>query len=389
MKIGFFSDSYKPYLSGVVKSIESFKSEMEVLDHEVYIFAPDYPEVQKQDNIYRFRSIPVPTNNEFRLAVPLSNSLLSEVKKLQLDIIHTHSPFLMGWLGKSVARKLDIPLVFTYHTLYEEYAHYAPLGKDIARWLAVKYSKEYCQSCDLVISPSDFVNRRLKSYGIPTPLLTIPTGIDLKPYRERKNKGGWIREKYNIGSNEKILLFVGRLGQEKNVSFLIRALRKIIDSLPDIRLIMVGDGPERNNLLNLANKLSLADRVVFTGKQEPDKVIEFYLAADLFVFPSVTETQGLVILEAMAGGLPVVAINAAGSTSMIDDGHNGLLVKEEEYLFARGVIELITHEMRYNMFKNNALKKAENYSIRNMALRLLDGYSSLVKNNKFQDIVTK
>jgi len=142
-------------------------------------------------------------------------------------------------------------------------------------------------------------------------------------------------------------------------------------------------------LQNLAGSLSLSDRVIFAGKQEPDRVVDYYLAADLFVFPSVTETQGLVILEAMAGGLPVVAINAAGSSSMVNDGLDGLLVKEDEHLFARAVIELITHEVRYNLLKTNALRKAEEHSIRNMTLRLLEGYSSLIEDNKIQEIVTK
>lgn len=383
MKIGFFTDSYKPYLSGVVKSIELFSSEIEKADHEVYIFAPDYPDAKNQDHIYRFMSLPVPTNRDFRVAIPLSNNVLQTAKKIGLDIVHTHSPFLMGRLGRYVARKLRIPLIFTYHTLYEEYAHYAPVGKELARKLAVKYSRDYCQSCDLVITPSKFVEGKLRSYRITTPLDTIPTGIDLKKYEKTKYLN--IRDEYQLMDKDKILLFVGRLGLEKNVSFLIDSFKIITDSLSNVKLIIIGDGSERNRLEEQTNNLMLNNKVIFAGWQEPDRVIDFYKNSDLFVFPSLTETQGLVSLEAMAGGLPVVAANVAGSTSMIDDGLNGLLIKPDIYLFAQGVIDLLTHETRYNLFTKNAFKKAEELSIEKMAAKLLQSYEEIsrVKANKF------
>lgn len=376
MKIGFFTDSYKPYMSGVVKSIDLFTAELLKLGHDVYIFAPNYPDVERKKNVYRFKSVPAPTNPGFRLAIPISNRVVQEVKELRLDIIHTHSPFLMGWLGRYVARKLDLPLVFTYHTLYEEYAHYAPVGKELARRLAIKYSRDYCQSCDLVIAPTKFVEKVLKDYQITTRLKTVATGIDLTPYRE--NDASWVREEYQIHDKEKVLLFVGRLGQEKNVTFLLKAFRKVLDSITNVRLLLVGDGPERGKLERMVEQFSLNDKVIFAGRQEPVKVVDYYLASDLFVFPSVTETQGLVTLEAMAGGLPVVAVNAAGSTVMVDDGLNGLLVKADQYLFAEAVIELLTHETRYNLFRKNALKKAEQLSIENMTAELLAGYREII-----------
>ncbi|MDI3547019.1 MAG: 1,2-diacylglycerol 3-alpha-glucosyltransferase [Halanaerobiales bacterium] len=376
MRIGFFTDSYKPYMSGVVKSIDLFTAELLKLGHDVYIFAPNYPDAERKKNVYRFKSVPAPTNPGFRLAIPISNRVVQEVKELRLDIIHTHSPFLMGWLGRYVARKLDLPLVFTYHTLYEEYAHYAPVGKELARRLAIKYSRDYCQSCDLVIAPTKFVEKVLKDYQITTRLKTVATGIDLTPYRE--NDASWVREKYQIHDKEKVLLFVGRLGQEKNVTFLLKAFRKVLDSITNVRLLLVGDGPERGRLERMVEQISLNDKVIFAGRQEPVKVVDYYLASDLFVFPSITETQGLVTLEAMAGGLPVVAVNAAGSTVMVDDGFNGLLVKADQYLFAEAVIELLTHETRYNLFRKNALKKAEQLSIENMTAELLAGYREII-----------
>lgn len=381
MKIGFFTDSYKPYLSGVVKSIESFTTELRKQGHCVYIFAPDYPEVKKQENEYRFVSLPVPTNTDFRLAIPLSKKILPEIRRLNLDIIHTHSPFLMGRLGRYIARKLNIPLVFTYHTLYDQYIHYVPIARRLARRLTIKYCRDYSQSCDLIITPTDFVQQVLWDHKIVTKMLTVPTGINLRAYRfDSEKQQEKIKRKYGIADKERVLLFVGRLGEEKNVSFLLKSYKYIVDSLFDTRLVIVGDGPQKAWLKRLAEELHIADNVVFTGKQESERVVYFYQLADLLLFPSITETQGLVTLEAMAGGAPVIAIDAAGSSSMIDNGVNGILVKGDKNLFAQATIELLTNEMKYRIMKKNALKKAEELSINKMTQRLLHAYQGLLSN---------
>jgi 1,2-diacylglycerol 3-alpha-glucosyltransferase len=376
MKIGFFTDSYKPYVSGVVKSIELFSEQLKKEGHEVYIFAPDYPGVKLKENIFRFKSIPAITSPEFRLAIPFSLKIMQSVRSLNIDIIHTHSPFLMGWLARYIAKRLNIPLVFTYHTLYEKYIHYVPVGHELARKLTVKYCKEFCQTCDLLITPTDYVQKILESYNINTPIKTVSTGIDLLPYYKRN--GLSIRGKYGIRDDEKVLLFVGRLGQEKNVEFLLKSFKLVVDSLANTRLIMVGDGPQKKKLMKMKDDLFLFDKLIFAGHQEPEMVTEFYLASDLFVFPSITETQGLVTIEAMAGGLPVVAVNAAGSSVMVDDGLNGLLVKEDEHLFAETIIDLLTHDKRYNFFVKNAIKKAEEFSIENMTGRLIKEYEEIL-----------
>lgn len=372
MKIGFFTDSYKPYISGVVKSIDSFTAQLEEQGHQVFIFAPDYPGAGYCEKVYRFKSLPAPTYPSFRLAIPFSNGLLQEVSRLNLDLIHTHSPFLMGWLGRYVARKMDIPLVFTYHTLYEEYVYYFPIVRDFARKLAIKYSKDYCQSCDLVITPSQYVNNKLRCYRVSTLLKTISTGVDLQPYRDTESE--WVREKYQLNPAERLLLFVGRLGREKNIRFLLTAFKTVTESLNNVKLLLVGDGPDYQHLTEESERMGLRDRVIFAGWQAHAQVIAYYLAADLFVFPSVTETQGLVTIEAMAGGLPVIAVDAAGSSDMVDDGVNGLLVKHDSQLFALSIIDLLTNDTRYKVLRKNALKKAEEYSIQNMTKRLLAGY---------------
>ncbi len=383
MKIAFFTDSYKPYLSGVVKSIDTFKVELERQGHQVYIFAPDYPSVEEQEGVFRFTSLPTPIQGDFRLAVPFSNRIVADLRRLEPDIIHTHTPFLMGWLARFVANKLQIPLVFTYHTLYEEYAHYFPFVKNMAKGFISKYSYNYCQSCDLVISPSSFVENKLHSNGITVPMRTIPTGINLQAYDNREK--GDIRDEYGLSKDDKVLLFVGRLAQEKNIFFLLKAFQLIADSISNLHLILVGSGPEKANLQKEAVSLGISSQVIFAGGQDPERVIDFYHDADLFVFPSKTETQGLVILEAMAGGLPVVAVNAAGSTSNINDGINGILVKEDKFLFAQAVIDLLGDTETYECLKRNVCKDVKQLSIEKMTARLLNSYQKIVENieNKF------
>ncbi len=377
MKIGFFTDSYRPYMSGVVKSIDSFSKNLRAKGHEVFIFAPDYPDRKdKDDNIYRFKSLPTFSGTNFRLAIPFTTKLLSGIDKFDLDIIHSHSPFLLGWLGKIIARKNNIPLVFTYHTLYEKYAHYIPLAPELIKKLAVKHTNRYCSACSVIITPSDYVQEKLKMRGINIPMITIPTGIEIDEYRNRENKN--IRGKYGIDDKDKVLLFVGRLGEEKNVEFLLNTFREIKNKIKGVKLMLVGDGPRKKKLEKLSQIYAIQDLVIFTGWQPPEKVIDFYLASDLFIFPSKTETQGLVTLEAMAAGLPVVAVNAAGSKKMVDDGEDGFLVKAEERVFSAAVIDLLTHEKKYNIFAHNARRKGEKYSMSNLTDKLIATYKGLL-----------
>lgn len=380
VKIVFFTDSYKPYLSGVVKSIDTFRTELARQGHEVYIFAPNYPSVEEQEGVYRFTSLPIPAQSDFRLAIPFSNKILADLRRLKPDIIHTHTPFLMGWLARFVANKLGIPLVFTYHTLYDEYAHYFPFVKKKAKGFITRYCFNFCQTCDLVISPSNFVERRLHSNGTTVPIWTIPTGINLQAYNKRQKAD--IREKYGLTNEDKILLFVGRLAQEKNILFLLKSFQIIAKSIAGLRLILVGNGPEKANLQKEAVSLGISNQVIFAGGQQPERVIDFYHNADLFVFPSVTETQGLVILEAMAGGLPVVAVNAAGSTSIVKDGLNGLLVEEDKFLFAQAVIELLGETETYEHLKKNVYKEVKKLSIEKMTVKLLDSYHRIIEINE-------
>lgn len=379
MRIGIFTDSYKPYTSGVVTSITTFKDELTRLGHEVYIFAPSYPNYNEpEDNVFRFFSVPSPTNPDYSLAIPVYPGLNMIVKRLRLDIIHVQSPFTMGRVGLHYARKYKIPLVITYHSRYDQYVHYVPLAQELAKEVTIKYSSSFCNHCDHVVVPSQDIMEIIQEFEVNKPITVIPTGIPL--YKFEGGNSAWLRENYDIPAQNKILLFVGRLTKEKNLPFLIKAFKRINAQIPDTTLVLTAQGPLEAELKNLCKNLGLNDGdVIFTGALPFETLVNVYHSADLFVFASLTETQGLVVTEAMAAGLPVVAVRASGVQDMVDDGLDGILTNENMDEFVAAVCRVLGDEDLYDELKMNAYRKAEMLSSRNMALKMEDLYTKLLE----------
>ncbi|MCG8400174.1 MAG: glycosyltransferase family 4 protein [Firmicutes bacterium] len=373
LKIGVFTDSYRPYTSGVVRSIETFAEELQAQGHETYIFAPDYPNSPKhEEKVFRFLSVPAPTNNAFSLAVPVSTRLRPTLKKLGLDIIHVHSPFMLGRVGARWARKLHLPLIFTFHTLYDQYVHYIPFGQNITRELTKKFCADFCNNCDQVIVPTGVIAGHLKNWGVNSNIRVIPTGIKLADFRkEQKN---WLYKKFNIDPACRIIISVGRLGKEKNFSFLIDSYKQICSANPDTKLVLVGNGPEKDNLEKQCRRLGIADRVVFTGILTGEETALAYNSAHIFIFASVTETQGLVIGEAKTAGLPVVAVKAFGVSEMVEDGVDGFLTDLDMNQFVGAVNKLLVDEKLRQVMGRNAAGNAEMISSLNCTGKLIDSY---------------
>lgn len=379
MRIGIFTDSYKPYTSGVVTSITTFKEELEKLGHDIFIFAPNYHHYRDYEkDVFRFFSIPAPTNPDYALAVPISPRLNLTVRKLELDIVHVHSPFLLGRWGAKCARRFNLPLVFTYHTLYDQYVHYVPVAQELARDLAIKYSRWFCNQCDLVITPTTEVEHLVRGYGIRAPIRVIPTGVPIHKFHNRHP--GWLRQNWHIPADAQVCLFVGRLTLEKNLDFLIEAFQLVKKDSPRAVLVIVAGGPLEEELKHLTVSLGLRleQDVIFTGKLPFENLIDAYFDADLFTFASVTETQGLVLIEAMAAGLPVIAVRAYGVEDMVDDGVNGYLVAHNREEFANRVVQLLKDESRRRGFSAQALIKAKQMSSHAMAKKLEAEYMELL-----------
>jgi len=385
MKIGIFTDSYRPYTSGVVRSIETFTHEYIKKGHEVYIFGPDAPFSQnrskREQGIFRFLSVPAPTFSEYAIPIPVSPQLRYTLKKLQLDIIHVQSPFLLGRLGARMAKKFKIPLVFTYHTLYDQYVHYFPFAKTTSRKVVQYISRDFCNKCDLVITPSSPIKSYLKRMGVNTSIKVIPTGLYLDEFSNTNNK--WLRQNFPIMENDNILLFVGRLGKEKNLIFLLKSFEKVLEKHCNVKLVLIGSGPLENHLRNLCRNMNIEDKVIFTGLLPREKIVHAYASADIFTFPSITETQGLVIGEAKASGLPVIAINAFGTSDMVIHGEDGFLCKPSQEEFSSYIINLLDNHELYQNMQQRALENSTYLSSSYCAENMLNEYKHLLKKQRF------
>lgn len=382
MKIGVFTDSYLPYTSGVVRSIETFSNELNALGHQIYIFAPSYPGYKNENDgkIFRFMSIPAPTNPEFTLAVPFYPGLKETINRLNLDIIHVHSPFLMGRLGARYARHINVPLVFTFHTLYDKYVHYVPIGQSITRGITRKVCRDFCNRCDMVIVPTPATVNYLKELNVKSPVHCVPTGIKVEEFESADP--GWLRRRYNIPENNTVLLFVGRLGLEKNIYFLLECLASVVNTNKAVKLVLVGNGPERENIQKRAEMMGIDSHIIFTGTLAKKDVCKAYAGADIFLFASVTETQGLVVGEAKAAGLPVVAVKAFGVSDMVKDGVDGYLTSQDKKEFTSKVRFLLDNPNVRREMGFLALKNAKKISSRNCALKLTEVYENLIKDKK-------
>lgn len=377
MNIAIFTEAYHPIINGVVISIETFKKELQKLGHRVYIFTPEIPGYQDiEEGIFRFFSLPYPVRIEYRLTLPLPLKIFKEFKNLKIDIIHSQHPFFTGKIALSLAKKENIPLVFTYHTQYDKYTHYVPLPQNILKKLVIVWVKNYCNQCDLIISPSERIKEMIKSYNVKKPVEVVPTGINLKEFENLDREK--VRKAYNISENEKVLVFAGRLAKEKNIEFLLEIFKMISLELSDIWFLIVGGGPEEENLKNLARKMNIKN-VIFTGYLPKLQVFNCFSAADIFVFSSLTETQGLVLLEAMASYLVPVVLKGPGVEEVITEGVDGFLCPPDKNYFKEKIIKLILDKNLYYKMSQAARKKAEKFSSASLAKKLENIYKSLLR----------
>ncbi len=307
MRAGFFTEVYHPIVNGIVASIDGLASGLRALGHEVYCFAPHAPGYEEHDGpVFRMPSLPLPTSAPYRLTVPLVSRRNRHAIINRLDILHAHSPFVTGWMAVRYARRLRIPLVYTYHTQLEEYAHYVPFDAHATRRAASTLTRNFANLADAVIVPTQSMREHLTRIGVTVRVEVIPSGIDLSHFGSG-SRNAVLRRKLGIRNGERMLLFVSRLAREKNVELLIDAVRA--GTVP-LRLVIAGDGPERASLEARCAESGIADRVLFLGEVERNELPDLYASADAFVFPSVTETQGLVLVEALAAGTLVIAADA-------------------------------------------------------------------------------
>lgn len=357
MNIAIFSDTYSPQVNGVVSSILTLEKKLREQGHQVYVFTISHPEAPKYEPyVHRMASIPFVFLKDHRVGIMYSNKAVKEVKKLKLDVILSQTEFSMGMFARLISKKLDIPIIHTYHTVYEDYMHYVSKGISLSPNIARKYSKVFCNHVDGIVAPTKKTEKLLRSYGVKKTIRIIPTGIDFTPFcpesytNEEVEK---LKDIFKIPKDHPIVLFVGRVAKEKSIDVLIKAMPKLLEQVPDARLVIVGDGPERLALEELAANLGVRDQVIFTGMQPWRTIGRMYQLGDVFVSASVTETQGLTFAEAMAAGLPVIAMEDESIAGFVRDGYNGQLFHNSDEL-AMQLVRVLSDKTYRQLLSDNA-----------------------------------
>lgn len=376
MKIGFFTDGYLPQINGVATSVEELHESLEERKHSVYVIAPKFPQYKdKNPRVFRLKSFRLYRNPELRLSYMFPDKIFQKVLKIDFDIIHGFSGGSIPSLGLALAKLKRKPYVFTYNTRLNHYTHYVLGGKLIRPKYVEKVVELYCNVCDHVIAPADYVKKELIAFGVKKPITVIPNGVNTKRFKPLKSN--FLKENLKLKSNDKLILYVGRIAKEKSVDFLIKTFAKISKKNKNLYLVIVGDGPERKNLEKLVQKLSLQNHILFLGFIDHKKLSSVYNSADLFVFGSTTETQGMVVLEAMASGAAVLTVKDRVFEEFIDDGRDGFLVEREEKIFAQTIVNLLKDEKLLKTIRENARKKALKFSLEEIAKRFENLYKSL------------
>lgn len=335
--IGIFTDSYRPEINGVVTSIAGTVDALRRRGHRVIVVAPAHDGAAERDpDVFRLRSVPFPFYQQIRMAFPLPAALMLSLPRMPFDLIHVHSLFFVGCLGAFLAHRRATPLVFTYHTRWTEYAHYLPISRGLTQAQAVWISREFCNRCSEVVTPTAEIANVLRDYGVHTDIAVIPTGVDLDAFRGGSPDANAIR----TSAAGPLVLYAGRLGKEKNVAMVIDAFAVVAQQRPAARLAIVGCGPHEEALRAQAGALPCASRIAFTGALDKPELGSYYRAADAFAFASTTETQGLVLVEALAHGLPVAAIDCPVSREVVGP-HAGVLCAEQPGALADAILALI------------------------------------------------
>ena len=327
MNIGIFTDTYLPQINGVVSSIVTLERQLRKQGHQVYIFTVSHPKAPaNEEDVYRIPSMPFVFLKDYRVGLMYSSRLMYRIKRLKLDIILSQTEFSLGMFARLTGMRLHIPVVHTYHTMYEEYMHYISKGVEFSPELARKYSKKFCNHVDGVIAPTQKTKQLLLGYGVQTPIEVIPSGIDFSPFDKinyDKEVIDNLKNSLGLNTTDPIILFVGRVAKEKSIDEILYALPRVIQHLPTTKLVIIGDGPEMATLKTLAMHLGIEKNISFLGMKPWQEIGKYYQLGDIFVSASTSETQGLTFAEAMAASLPVIAKVDDSTKDLIIQGYNG------------------------------------------------------------------
>lgn len=388
MRIGIFTETYTPYISGLVTSEVMLKKALEKLGHEVYVVTANlesfHYEYDEKEHILRVPGVPTGIYDS-RLTAVYPLKAVNKIKSWDLDIIHSQTEFAIGTFARLMAYQLDIPLVHTYHTMYEDYIHYITKGyfdkssKKIVEYLTLFYCDK--TASELIVPTKKTYDLFKEKYQVDRNIHIIPTGIELDRFYdenvdiEKKTK---IRKKIGLKKDDFVGIFIGRLAQEKNVVFLLNVMKKIVSKCPNFKLLIVGDGPDFDEYQKIIKKYKIEDKVIMTGKVAWEEVPYYYHLADIFLTASHTETQGLTVIEAMASEVVPICIEDESFQNTVIDGLNGKFFNTEEEC-QRIICDLYQDRELVKKLAKQARINVERYSSKYFAESVLDVYQYAIK----------
>ena len=378
MRIMMFTNTYLPHVGGVARSVSTFEEEFCRRGHDVRVVAPQFEGAEHSSGrVLRMPAIQHFNGSDFSVRIPVPGLLADFVDDFRPDILHSHHPFLLGDSALRMAWSRRLPLVFTYHTMYEQYTHYVPLDSDALKRFVIQMTTEYCNLCTHVIAPSESLARVIRERGVVTPVTSIPTGVDAAFFK----LGDGTKFRRRLGIDEKALVIghVGRLAPEKNLEYLAEAVGRHLGEHSDAVFLVVGSGEAQASIEQILRRHARPHQVAMVGKLTGPDLADAYAAMDLFVFASQSETQGMVLAEAMAAGVPAVALDAPGAREIVNE-HNGRLLESDAppAEFAQAIIELTRDTDHLRKLGASARQTAAEFSLDKCADRVLSLYERLM-----------
>ncbi|MEJ2656775.1 MAG: glycosyltransferase [Desulfobacterales bacterium] len=381
-----FSNTYLPHVGGVARSVSICSKDLGKMGNDVMVIVPEYSDSESWrgdgPEILRVPAIQNFNGSDFSVRIPVPFIIDDAIDKFKPDVIHSHHPYLLGDAALRAARRRSLPLVFTHHTLYEEYTHYVSNNPKTMKHFAIHLSTEYANMCTRVIAPSKSIAHLIKERGVIPPVEEIPTGVDIRFFSEGHREK--FREEFRIPQDAFVIGHLGRLAPEKNLKFLAQAISDSMKDLPNSRFLVVGKGPGAEEIIQIFNKRGFNDRLIMAGKQTGTRLCDAYHAMDLFVFASKSETQGMVLTEAMAAGIPVIAIDAPGAREVVSNSKNGILLpwNASEHMFSKAVRDAILDPEKIFRWRKVALKTALKFDRKKCAEKLYDLYQAVITDSE-------
>jgi len=378
MKIAMFTNTYLPHVGGVARSVKSLEDACRARGHDVRVIAPQFNDQEAEPDVLRVPAIRNFNGSDFAVRLPIPMVIRDFMEEFQPDIIHSHHPFLLGDAALREAWKSRIPIVFTHHTLYERYTHYVPLDSDGLKRAAIQMATAYCNLCDLVIAPSESIAHLLEDRKVTKPVEVIPTGIDTGSFGRGRNHR--FRKRLGISKSAMVIGHVGRLAEEKNLSYLAEAVAGCLTQSPEAVFLLVGEGESLDPMLATLAPFVEQGRIFHPGKQSGEDLADAYAAIDCFAFSSQSETQGMVLAEAMAAGTPVVALDGPGVREILKDGENGILLdgNASAHEFSQALSWIIGDEEFCKSCAAKARETAKEYDTEPCVDTMLGNYERLV-----------